>query len=380
MYLGNGKYRHLQQRGEAVSVPKGYGSDLASGDAVLPGTASARSRFARSGRHAAVTTRLQPRVTTRRQPRGGNRNGDNQSNGKGETPVFENARIGFIGVGRMGGGMARNLLGAGHSVAVYDPSEDAVRRCVEAGATAAVSAAEAVQGRHIVFTSVPMPEHLVDLYLGPDAVTTELAADTVCIDVSTVDPGTVREVSDALVGKGVDFLACPVGKGPAQAETGSIPLFVGGLPSVVERCRPVLAAIGTPLHHVGTVESATMFKLISNLVAMANLGALAEGHRLAQQAGIEPSAFDAALRDTGAYSTQQDMRLGFLAEDDHNPRFAVDLAVKDLRLGVDAAARWGQPVPVSSTALQQLLAASAQGHGGSDVTAMSEVVKPRPAE
>ncbi|MBB5157662.1 NAD(P)-dependent oxidoreductase [Saccharopolyspora phatthalungensis] len=285
--------------------------------------------------------------------------------------------IGFVGVGRMGGAMARNLRAAGHRVTVFDPNPRAVEQCTKAGTAAAQSAADAVADKEIVFTSVPMPHHLLDLYSGARSVTAKLAAGAVCVDVSTIDPTTARAVADELAGHGIEFVACPVGKGPAQAEAGTIPLFTGGPRAVVDRLRPVLAAIGEPVHYLGAVEAATMFKLISNLVGMANLAALAEGFQLAQRAGIPADAFDAALRDTGAHSAQVDMRLGFLAADDHSNRFAVDLAAKDLRLAVDAAARWSQPIPVTSQALQQLVAASAAGWGGEDVTALVKAIRPK---
>lgn len=285
--------------------------------------------------------------------------------------------IAFIGAGKMGGAMARNLCRAGHSVTVYDPGPAAVEACVAAGALAAPTAAEAVADKDIVFTSLPMPHHLLALYGGHDSVTGLLKPGAVCVDVSTVDPLTARQVADHLAEAGVAFVSCPVGKGPAQAEEGTIPLFAGGPQETVEALRPVLAAIGTPLHHLGEVEAATMFKLISNLVGMANLAVLAEGYLLAERAGIPPEAFDAALKDTGAHCAQQEMRLGHLVSDDHTPRFAVDLAAKDLRLTVNVASQWGQPVPLGALALQQLVSASAHGHGAEDVTALIKTIRPR---
>lgn len=286
------------------------------------------------------------------------------------------ARIGFIGVGRMGGAMARRLLHAGHSVTVHDPSPAATAACAEAGGSVAKSGREAAAGRDLVFTSLPLPEQLRALYGGEDALTPVLAPGTVCVDVSTIDPDTAREVADRLAAHGVEFVACPVGKGPAQAEEGTVPLFAGGTEDAVRRVAPVLAAIGGPLHHLGDVEAATAFKLISNQVGMADLAVLAEGQLLAERAGIPADAFDAALRDTGAHSAQVDMRLSALARRDHRTRFSVDLAAKDLRLAADAAARRGVPTPIGSLALQLLLGAAASGYGDEDVTALIENLAP----
>lgn len=103
---------------------------------------------------------------------------------------------------------------------------------------------------------------------------------------------------------------------------------------------------------------------------------LAEGFALAQRAGIDADAFSAALADTGASSYQSEVRLPWMAAGDHAPRFAVDLALKDLRLAVDAAVRVGVPTPVGAQGLSQLAMASAHGHGGDDVTAMLKVIAP----
>ena len=284
--------------------------------------------------------------------------------------------IAFIGVGRMGGGMARRLLAAGYPVTIYDPNPDAVAPCLAQGAKAAESASAVVESADIVFTSLPLPEHLLALYAGPGAVTESLRPGTTCVDVSTVDPGTARQVSDRLAEQEVEFVACPVGKGPAQAAEGTVPLFVGGSAAAVERLRPVLTHIGTPLHHLGEVEAATAFKLISNLIGMTNLAILAEGYLLGRRAGIEPTAFLAALQDTGAASYQLNLRLPAIAADDHEARFAVDLALKDLRLAIQSAARWRIPVPVGAASLQQLAAASAHGYGDEDVTAIVKVLDP----
>jgi 3-hydroxyisobutyrate dehydrogenase len=139
----------------------------------------------------------------------------------------------------------------------------------------------------------------------------------------------------------------------------------------------LLERIGNVIHHLGEVEAATMFKLISNLIGMTNLAVLAEGYVLARRAGIDPDAFAHALRDTGASSYQFEVRLPWIVAGDHWPRFAVDLALKDLRLAVDAAARWGVPTPVGVQGLSQLASASAHGFGDEDVTAMVKVLDPQ---
>ncbi|HVX42423.1 MAG TPA: NAD(P)-dependent oxidoreductase [Mycobacteriales bacterium] len=277
-------------------------------------------------------------------------------------------KVGFIGAGKMGGGMARRLSAGGHAVTVYDPSAAAVEACVAAGASAATSAQEAAGAAEAVFTSLPLPEHVLATYRE-----LELGPDTICIDVSTIDPTTARAVADLLPGR---FVACPVGKTPAQAEAGELPLFIGGDPAAIDTVRPLLSCIGANMYELGTVEAATTFKLVSNLIGMTNVAVLAEGLALAQNVGIPADTFTAALHDTGAWSFQCELRLPWMLAGDHAARFSVDLAAKDLRLALDAAARAGVPTPVGAQGLIQLVSASAHGYGGEDVTAVAKLIRP----
>lgn len=282
-------------------------------------------------------------------------------------------RIGVIGVGKMGGGLARTLARGGYDVTVHDLSADAVAACVAAGARAAGSAAEAASGRDLVITSLPLPGHVVAAYRD---IADALEPGAICMDVSTIDPTTARSVSDALAASGHPFVACLLGKGPAQAEAGEVPLFVGGDDAAVDALADVFACIGDQVHRLGSVEAATAFKLVSNLIGMANLAALAEGYQLCRRAGVGAEAFAAALADTGGWSYQATLRLPWLIAGDFAPRFPVALGVKDVRLAVDMAAQWGIAVPVGAAGLGQLASAQAHGWGGDDVAAVLKVVDP----
>lgn len=285
-------------------------------------------------------------------------------------------RIGFIGAGKMGGGVARRLATGGYSVSVYDPSPRAVEACTQAGAKAADTAEAAVAGAQVVFTSLPLPEHVIATYR---TIIGSLEPGATCIDISTIDPTTARLVSDEVTASGAVFVSCPLGKGPAQAEEGQIPLFVGGPRETVDALMPMFERIGNDVHYLGEVEVATTFKLVSNVIGMTNLAVLAEGYGLAARAGMAPEAFVAALKATGGWSYQADVRLAAMMDGDHSPRFAVDLAVKDLRLALETAYRYKLPTPVSSMGLAQMISASAHGYGSDDVTAVVELLDPAQA-
>lgn len=279
--------------------------------------------------------------------------------------------IACVGVGNMGGAVARNLARSGFAVTVYDPDPAAMERCQGAGASAAGSIDEACRDAEVVLTSLPTPKVLVDTAA---KIVRAVRRGCALVDISTVDPATAREVSDVCLAAGVSFLACPLGKSPQHAEIGEIPLFVGGPSHVIQRLRPLLEAMGNSIHELGSIESATIVKLVSNLIGMTNVAVLAEGFVLARRAGVAAEAFHRALKETGAASFQEEVRLPWMIEEDWSARFAIDLALKDLTLAIESADRLDVPVPVGSAALAQFTAASSAGFGGDDVAALVRIV------
>ncbi|MEO1064542.1 MAG: NAD(P)-dependent oxidoreductase [Actinomycetota bacterium] len=277
-------------------------------------------------------------------------------------------RIAVIGLGRMGGGLARNLTDD-FDVVVFDLDPAAIDRCVAAGATAATGAVEAASGADLVVSSLPMPHHVIELHT---ELVPHLGDEAIVMDTSTIDPESAARVAE-LVGR-ERFVACLLGKGPAQAEAGEVPLFVGGPDAAIEALGPVFERIGAEVHRLGTVEAATAFKLVSNLVGMTNLAVLAEGYALCRRAGVDDEAFRAALADTGGWSFQADVRLPWMIDGDFDPRFAVRLGLKDLALTIAMASRWGLAAPVGAAGMSQLAAAVADGHGDEDVDAVLKVV------
>lgn len=283
-------------------------------------------------------------------------------------------RIAVIGLGKMGGGLARNLIGP-FDVRVFDLDSAAVRRCVDGGAVAADSALDAVDGVELVVSSLPMPADVVALHT---QLVPHLGPDVIVMDTSTIDPDSAAQVAN-LVGRD-RFVACLLGKGPAQAESGEVPLFVGGAEATLDALASVFDHIGATVHRLGTVEAATSFKLVSNLIGMTNLAVLAEGYALCRRTGVSDEAFSAALADTGGWSFQAAVRLPWMIDDDFEPRFAVRLGLKDLALAIGMAARSGIAAPVGAAGMSQLGAAAAHGHGHEDVAAVLRVVDPSSAD
>jgi len=284
--------------------------------------------------------------------------------------------IGFIGVGAMGGGLARNLIRAGKQVLVFDLNPEAVKRTLEAGSTGKAAAElQELAPADVVFTSLPLPQHLEETMLGENGLLKAMKPGAAYIDVSTIDPQTARKLSDAAEAEDVKFLECPLGKTPAQAETAEEPIFAGGNKNVFEELKPILETIGAPVYYMGEVEAACALKLISNLIGMTNLAVMAEGIRIGEKAGIEPKFLLELLDDTGAKSFQMDVRGPWIAAGDFASRFGLDLALKDVRLGCEMADAWGVAPKTMKVALEYLKAASSAGYGKEDCNAMYKIIK-----
>ncbi|MCG6930891.1 MAG: NAD(P)-dependent oxidoreductase [Desulfofustis sp.] len=283
--------------------------------------------------------------------------------------------IGFIGVGLMGGPLARNLIRAGKDVLVFDLSTDAVKRTLDAGTSGkAAGSLGDLGGCDMVFTSLPMPQHVEGVMLGEGGLLNKMNSGAVHVELSTIDPQTSVKLRDAAQEKGIGFIQCTLGKTPAHAEKAEEPLFIGGDKALYEKLSDIWPIIGSPAYYMGGVEASCAVKLISNMVGMANLAVLAEGMRAGEKAGIEKKVLVELLQDTGARSFQMDVRGPWIAAGDFNNRFGLDLALKDVRLGCEMARSWGLDLKTMEAALELYKQASSAGHGKEDCNAVYKVI------
>jgi len=283
--------------------------------------------------------------------------------------------IGFIGVGLMGGPLARNLIKAGKEVLVFDLSEEAVKRTLDAGTTGkAAGSVDELGDCELVFTSLPMPQHVEGVMLGDDGLLAKMKEGAIYVELSTIDPQTSVKVQEAATAKGIGFMQCTLGKTPGHAEKAEEPMFIGGDKEVFDKLADIWPIIGSPAYYMGGVEAACAVKLISNMVGMANLVVLAEGIRAGEKAGIDKKLLVELLQDTGARSFQMDVRGPWIAEGDFDNRFGLDLALKDVRLGCEMARAWGLDLKAMEAALDLYKQASAAGHGKEDCNAVYKVI------
>ncbi|MBI4804392.1 MAG: NAD(P)-dependent oxidoreductase [Desulfovibrio sp.] len=285
-------------------------------------------------------------------------------------------KIGFIGVGLMGGPLARNLIRSGRSVSVYDLSKEAVDRTLAAGTTGNAAAnVDELASCDLVFTSLPLPQHVTGVMLGDSGLLAKLKGGAIYVELSTIDPATSKSLETAAKARGIGFLQCTLGKTPGHAEKAEEPMFIGGDKAVFDKLSDIWPVIGKPAYYLGQVEAACAVKLISNLMGMTNLVVLAEGIKIGEKAGIDKKLLIELLQDTGARSFQMDVRGPWIAEGDFNNRFGLDLALKDVRLGCEMGDAWGMELPAMHAALEVFKKASAAGHGKEDCNAVYKVTK-----
>src|SRR5215467_13194295 len=198
-------------------------------------------------------------------------------------------KVGFIGVGNMGGPMCRNIIKrSNHQVTVFDLNPAAVKTCTDLGGAAAKSVAEATKGADIVMTSLPMPRDVEKVSLGDGGILANITKGQTYIDLSTNAPSMVKKIGDAFAAKGISMLDAPVSGGTTGAEAATIAIMVGGDKKVFDDALTVLQSFSANVIHMGGLGSGTVAKLVNNMLSFCNMSALVEGMMLGTSAGLDP--------------------------------------------------------------------------------------------
>jgi 3-hydroxyisobutyrate dehydrogenase-like beta-hydroxyacid dehydrogenase len=282
--------------------------------------------------------------------------------------------VGFVGVGTMGGRMARRVLEGGHALVVTDVRREAAEPLEAAGATwAPTAAAVAEQAEGVVCLSLPGPAEV-------EAVVGQLLPaarpGTVVVDLSTNALTTVRRLHAEAAAAGVRFLDAPVSGGSPAAETGTLAVMVGGDAAAFEDVRPVLQCIGDKLTHLGESGAGTLVKLVNNAVFLCGSLLFQEGLVMATKAGMDPATLVGVLQ--GASSAPfTGMARGLLGRRFEPALFALSLAEKDIALALSSARDLGVPMPVAAAAHQTYLEALTAGHGGQQFFATLQEIERR---
>lgn len=276
--------------------------------------------------------------------------------------------IAFIGVGNMGGGMALNLVKAGHDVRAFDLSADALARVTAGGATAAASAGEAADGAGVIVTMLPAGTHVRAAYEA--TLFAAARADAVLIDCSTIDVETARSLGEAAAARGLAMVDAPVSGGTAAADAGTLTFMVGGPAAAFAAAQPILANMGKAVIHAGGAGMGQAAKICNNMILGATMIATAEAFVLAEKLGLEAQTFfDISSKASGqswsmtSYCPVPGPVPTSPANRDYAGGFAAALMLKDLKLAAQAAATAGASTPMGGQAesLYQLLVNNGSG-------------------
>lgn len=258
-------------------------------------------------------------------------------------------RIGFIGLGIMGRGMARNLLRAGFPLTVWNRTASRVEELVAAGAVAATTPADLAAKSTIIITCVSDTPDVEAVILGEAGVIEGVQAGTLVIDCSTISPQTTQQIAARLAEKGAHMLDAPVSGGSEGAERGTLSIMMGGDEQQVQRAMPVLQAMGKTITHIGGIGTGQMTKLVNQILVAGSMMAMAEALLFAQAGGLNLQKVLEAVSGGAAGSWTLSNRGPQVLRRDWRPGFTIDLQQKDLRLVLQAADQLG--VPMLSTSM-----------------------------
>ena len=277
-------------------------------------------------------------------------------------------KVGFIGLGTMGGSMAYNTLQGGHELIVNDIRREAATRHLEAGAQWADTPRSVTEACDVVFTSLPGPVEVEAVALGEDGLLDGMRNGEVYFDLSTNSPSTVRRIHQAFADRGFQMLDAPVSGGPRGARTRNLAVWVGGDREVYERFKPVLEAIGDKPYYVGPIGCGTVAKLVHNCTGYIVQCALAEVFTMGVKAGVEPLALWQAVRRgaQGRRGTFEGLAEHLLPGKFDPPDFALRLARKDVDLAVAVGREYDVPMRLANLTLQEMTEALNRGWGDRD--------------
>ena len=283
-------------------------------------------------------------------------------------------RIGFVGLGHMGGNMAACFLAAGYTVYGEERNRATAQGLEHDGLQWRDTPREAAEAADILFTSLPNDRVLETVASGPDGVLAGLAADEVWVDMSTVSPRASRELAERVHALGASLLDAPVSGSVPQVQAGTLTIMVGGNKDAYARVEPFLRELGTPTH-IGENGQGLVLKLAINISLAVQMLAFAEGLLLAERGGIDPGAAGEVMAASPIGSPMLKARLPLILDLPHEAWFDVGLMQKDIVLALEAARELRVPLPSAAAADEMLTLARAQGHEHHDLAALFQTLR-----
>mgnify|MGYP006273744735 CR=1 FL=1 len=294
------------------------------------------------------------------------------------------ATIGFIGLGRMGLPMAKNLLKAGHDVRAYDLGADAMAAAADAGCVAATSHAACAEGAEAVITALPAAAQVREALAGERGLFSQSVRGTLFIDCSTIDVETARAVATEAESLGLHYVDSPMSGGVGGAEAGTLTFMVGGRDEAFAKAEPILKAMGRNVFHAGGPGTGSAAKMCNNMMLAIQMIAVSEGFNLAETLGLEArklyeisSTATARCWSLNDYCPAPGPVPTAPSNRGYAPGFSVDLMLKDLRIAMEAGRVSGAVTPLGAQAAQLYAMMEAAGRGGEDFSGVIRFLKGR---
>lgn len=290
--------------------------------------------------------------------------------------------IAFIGLGNMGGGMAANLVKAGHDVRAFDLSTDAVTRAVEAGCSAASSTLDALEGAEIVVTMLPAGQHVRGIYLGDDGIIANAQSGALLIDSSTIDIESARAVIKAASERGLDMVDAPVSGGVTAASAGTLTFMTGGTKSAFTKAQPYLESMGKNVFHAGDAGNGQVAKVCNNMLLGISMIGTCEAFALAEKLGLDAQTFfDISSTASGqnwsmtSYCPAPGPVATAPSNNDYQAGFTAAMMLKDMRLAQQAAASAKASTPLGAQAEALYALMEVAGKDDLDFSGIMKLIK-----
>lgn len=276
--------------------------------------------------------------------------------------------VAVIGLGNMGGAVAARLATA-FTTTGFDPFPDARARAESDGVRPAASIRDAVAEADVIITSLPTPAIARAAWMDPDGVIAEARPGSTVIELSTIDPQTMRDFGAAGQRAGLRVVDSPVSGGPNEARAGKLVLLVGGDDADVDAASDALETIGT-INRTGALGTAKVVKIVNNMMTMANVAAASEAFALGVAAGVDPERLFDLLKNSGGTSQHFVKRFPWVLAGDYDARFSLEMGEKDLALALELARAEHMPAPVAATGQSLYQNAIRSGLAGKDIVAL----------
>ncbi|GAB3626300.1 6-phosphogluconate dehydrogenase [Pandoraea terrae] len=283
--------------------------------------------------------------------------------------------IAFIGLGSMGGQMARHLMDAGYALRVYARRAEAAAPFVAHGATACATPAEAARGADFIVTNVTTTQDVENVLLGADGVIHGARRGAICVDHSTISAQATRGIAARLAEAGIEMVDAPVSGGPTRAEDATLSIMVGGTDANVAKVRPLLEALGTTITHVGGIGTGQVAKACNQIVQVVNIQGIAEAMLYASRNGADLDKVLAAISQGLAGSRMLDQMGPKMAHRDFAAGIEARLHDKDFGMIAEAVEAAGLDLPAIALVKRQLSALMAQGWGHDDTSSLFRVIE-----